>query len=216
MVKKLILNMKAYREGTGENFGSLADLSIEAANEFEHELVIAAQPSDIHRMDDRYVTGFAEHIDPVEPGSHTGHILPEAVKEAGAEGTLINHSERRLEKEEIRKTVERAKEAGLTTVVCAQSPEECAEIREFEPDYIAYEPPELIGGDVSVSEAEPEMIEKAVEASKPVPTLTGAGIKNTEDVEKSIELGCEGVLVASGVVKSDDPYRETKELMEGL
>ncbi|MFB6207918.1 MAG: triose-phosphate isomerase [Candidatus Nanohaloarchaea archaeon] len=216
MVKKLIVNMKAYREGSGNALEAIADQCIEAANGFEHELVIASQPSDIHRLENRYVTGYAEHIDPVEPGSHTGHVLPEAVKEAGAEGTLLNHSERRLEKDEIEEAVKRAKEAGLETVVCAQSPEECAEVKEFEPDYIAYEPPELIGGDVSVSEAEPEMIEAAVEASKPVPALTGAGIKDTEDVEKSVELGCEGVLVASGVVKAENPRRETEELMEGL
>ncbi|MFP4038673.1 MAG: triose-phosphate isomerase [Candidatus Nanohaloarchaea archaeon] len=158
---------------------------------------------------------FAQHIDPVKPGSHTGSVLAEAVERSGASGTLLNHSEKRLEREVLEESIERAKDSGLETVVCAQSPDECRELSRLNPDYIAFEPPELIGGDTSVSEAEPEMIEEAVEESE-VDVLTGAGIKSREDVAKSIELGTEGVLVASGVVKAENQYEEILELCKGL
>lgn len=211
----LVVNFKAYSEGTGKNAEKLAQECIEAAREFEHELVLAAQPEDLLRLENKNATVFAQHIDPVKPGSHTGHVIGEGVKEAGATGTLINHSERRLDPDVIEEIIERTRELGLRTIVCAQSPRECEELSTYNPDFIAFEPPELIGGDTAVSEAEPELIEEAVERSS-VPVLTGAGIKDTGDVEKSVELGCAGVLVASGVVKAENPGKETKELMEGL
>lgn len=211
----LVVNFKAYAEGIGKNAEELAQKCIEASKEFDHELVLAVQPEDILRFEGAEADIFAQHVDAIEAGSHTGHVLPEGVKQAGAGGTLVNHSERRLEHDEIQNIIQRADELGLTTIVCAQTPEECGELSNLGPDYIAFEPPELIGGDTAVSEAEPELIEKAVENSS-VDVLTGAGIKDTEDVKKSVELGCVGVLVASGIVKADNPQEEVKELMNGL
>ena len=61
------------------------------------------------------------------------------------------------------------------------------------------------------------MIRKAVEnTADGVETLAGAGIKDSEDVRKSMELGCSGILVASGVVKSEDPEKSLRELCKGL
>lgn len=208
----ILVNFKTYSEATGEKAGQLAESCKEAADETGSTVIVAPASYDLHRAEGKV---FSQHIDPVQPGSHTGHIPPGGVEKNGASGTLINHSERRLEKDVIQEAVVKAGENGLTTVVCAKSPEECVELSELKPDYIAFEPPELIGGDVSVSEARPGLIKEAVENSE-VPVLTGAGIKDSEDVEKSIELGCEGVLVASGVVKSENPKNMVKELCEGL
>lgn len=211
----IVVNFKTYSEATGENSREIGEKCLEASQETGEKVIITPSSYDIPRTRDLDIEVFAQHIDPVKPGSHTGHTLPEGVKEAGVSGTLINHSERRLEKEKIKEAVERAKENDFTTIVCAQDPDECKELSGYNPDYIAYEPPELIGGEVSVSEAKPELIEEAVKKSS-VPVLTGAGIHRREDVEKSIELGCEGVLVASGVVKAENSYQEVKELCEGL
>ena len=210
----IIINTKAYRKGVGDELEQLVKTCTDAVD--SDNLIFSVQPEDLLRLEDEDIEVFAQHIDSVEPGSHTGSILAEGVKEAGASGTLINHSENRLEKEKIEACVEKAKSLGLTTVVCAQSPEECRELKEFRPDYIAFEPPELIGGDTSVAEAEPEIIEEAVEAAAPVDALTGAGIHTAEDVSKSMELGCKGVLVASGVVKAEKPGKAVKELVKGL
>lgn len=210
----IIVNFKAYSEASGENAVEIAEACQRAAEETGERLVIAPQPQDLLRLEGSVET-FAQHVDPVDPGSHTGHLLASGIKEAGASGTLLNHSEKRLEDETIRRSIEKARENGLTTVVCAQDPGECEKYSRMEPDFIAYEPPELIGGDVSVSEAHPELIGKAVERSR-VPALTGAGIHSRADVEKSIELGTRGVLVASGIVKSGDPYSAVKEMCQGL
>ncbi len=211
----IVVNFKTYSQASGQNARKIAEDCKAAAEETGKRVVVAPQPQDLLRLEELGIDVFAQHIDPVEPGSHTGHILPEGVKDAGASGTLINHSEKRLGPETIEETIEKARELGLTSIVCAQDPDECREYSGFGPDYVAYEPPELIGGDVSVSESKPELIEAAVEKSS-VPVLTGAGIHTREDVEKSIELGCEGVLVASGVIKHEDPREETKRLCEGL
>lgn len=210
----IIINTKAYRKGVGDELEKLVKTCTDSVD--PDNLIFSVQPEDLLRLEDKDVEVFAQHIDSANPGSHTGSILAEGVKEAGASGTLINHSENRLEKDKIKACVEKADQLGLTTVVCAQSPKECRELKEFEPDYIAFEPPELIGGDTSVAEAEPEIIEEAVEAASPVDALTGAGIHTTKDVSKSIELGCKGVLVASGVVKAENPGEEVKELVKGL
>ncbi len=210
----IIINFKAYRQATGQEAEELNQKIEKARKKTDKEIVVSPATTDLNRIKSSKM--YSQHIDPVNPGSQTGHTTVETVKEAGAEGTLLNHSERRLEDEELKESVMMANEKGLTTVVCAQNPEECGKYAEYNPDYIAYEPPELIGGDTSVSSAKPGLIEKAVEKASDTTVLTGAGIKSREDVEKSIELGCEGVLVASGVVKSEDPFEEVLELCEGL
>lgn len=208
----IIVNFKAYEKATGKKAEELSQLCRKASEETGEKVVSVPQHQDLRITEGEI---FGQHLDPVEQGSHTGHITAEGLKSTGASGTLINHSEMRIEDEKIRKSIKRAKEESLRTVVCAQSPEECEEVSKYRPDYVAFEPPELIGGDISVSSAEPELIKEAVERSE-VDVLTGAGIKSKEDVEKSIELGCKGVLVASGVVKSENPYEEIVELCEGL
>lgn len=211
----IVINFKAYDNAVGEKSEKIIEASRKASDDTGELVIVCPQPEDLFRAEN--VEAFAQHVDGVEPGSHTGSILAKGVKDAGASGTLINHSENRLRDRAIEASVNAADSLGLETIVCAQSPEECEKYSGFNPDYIAFEPPELIGGSNPVSEAEPGLIEKAVEKTgKNVGTLTGAGIKSRKDVEKSIELGCEGVLVASGVVKANDIYREIKDLCEGL
>ncbi len=211
----IIVNFKAYDRAVGESSEEVMEACRKASEETGEEVIVAPQPEDIFRAED--VKTYAQHVDGVEPGSHTGSVLAEGVKDAGASGTIINHSENRLPDKAIEASVNAARSQGLETVVCAQNPEECERYSRYDPDYIAFEPPELIGGENPVSEAKPGLIEEAVDrTSDGVKTLTGAGIKSREDVEKSIELGCEGVLVASGVVKAKDIEEEVKELCEGL
>jgi triosephosphate isomerase len=206
----IIVNYKAYRKAIGENAEKITEKIERGA---EERVIISPQTADLSL--DTELEVFAQHIDGVGMGSHTGSNQVQAIKEK-ASGSLINHSEKRLETEEIRRSVEKCREEGLTSVVCAQTPEECEKYAEFDPDYIAFEPPELIGGDKAVSTEEPEIIEEAVKRSGDVKTLTGAGIKTRKDVEKSIELGCEGVLIASGVVKAEDVEEKVRELCRGL
>ena len=217
MNKKIIVNFKAYKEALGEKAGILSEKFRKIDAKFDGEVIVSPSSVDLLRTVDKDVRTYAQHVGPLETGSHTGHTVAEAVEASGASGTLINHSEKRMNAEDVEKAVERCKDLGLETVVCAQTVKEVEEYSSFDPDFIAFEPPELIGGDTAVSQAEPEVIEEAVErTAEGVSTLTGAGIKSSEDVSKSIELGCQGVLVASGVVKSENPVESLEKLCEGL
>jgi triosephosphate isomerase len=213
----IITNFKTYQSATAENAISLAKIHQEVATETGADIRVSVQAVDIYRVCKAInIPVLAQHIDPIGFGSHTGHILPEAVKSVGAEGTILNHSENRLEREVLQRAIERAKEMGLYTVVCAETPEEGANFLELDPDYIAVEPPELIGGDISVSTAKPEIIENAAKLIGSEKLLVGAGVKNGEDVKTCIKLGAKGVLLASGITKADDPKAVLIDLAGGL
>lgn len=196
-----VINFKAYPQTIGERGLRIAKALDKYAKKTKKRIIIAVQPTDI-RMISRAVgiPVYAQHIDPVEPGAKTGHITLEAVLAAGAKGVIINHSENRQDVKFIGEVVKRVKSKKKKVIVCAKDPIEGAKLSKFKPDFIAVEPPKLIGGDVSVSKAKPEIIEKAVKKSS-VPVLVGAGVKNYEDVSVAIKLGAKGVLVASGIVK---------------
>lgn len=208
----IIVNFKAYREAIGYQARKLSKICDNVSEESGEEVICAPQDQDLRVCEGKL---FAQHIDNVDPGSHTGSKLAEGLKDAGASGTLLNHSENRIDREQISNAIDICDNLDLTSIVCAQSPEECKDLSQLNPDFVAYEPPELIGGDKSVSEAHPSLIQEAVKQSE-VPVLVGAGIKTQSDVEKSTDLGCEGVLVASGVVKAENQYQEVMELCKGL
>ena len=216
----IVVNLKAYAESTGKNALEIAKTAKEVAKESKASIAVCCQATDITLVSKKVkIPVMAQHIDPVEQGSRTGWLTAEAVKEAGAVGTLINHSEHRLPFEEIRKALERAKQNKLTTIICAKDDNEAEQLASLEPDFIAVEPPDLIGGDVSVT-TRPELVKNSVERVKrknpKVKVLVGAGVKTKEDVAKAIELKADGVLLASGVVKAADKRKVLKELAEGL
>jgi len=213
----IITNFKLYESATGDKAVALAKIHEEVAKETGADIQVAVQPIDLAKISQEVdIPVLAQHIDPKGFGSGTGHILPESVKMAGAVGTLLNHSERRLERDVLKESIKRAKEIGLITVVCAETPEEGASFLEFDPDFIAVEPPELIGGDISVSTAQPEIIENAAKLIGSDKLLVGAGVKNGEDVKTCIKLGAKGVLLASGVTKAEDPKAVLLDLASGL
>jgi len=220
-VPTIVLNVKTYAEATGVKALEIAKLMDKISQETGASMAIALQATDISLCAKEVsIPVFAEHIDPVKPGSHTGWTLPEAVKEAGAIGTLINHSEHRLKLADIDVCVTRAKELGLDHIVCTNNVATSKAAATFSPNFIAVEPPELIGGDISVTTADPDIVSSSVEAvkaiDKNVKVLCGAGVKNGKDVAKSIELGADGVLLASGVVKAKDKERVIRDLASGL
>jgi triosephosphate isomerase (TIM) len=213
----IIVNFKTYESAIGDKALELAQIHDKVAQETGLSFAICVQPSDIYRISQIVsIPVFAQHIDPVTYGSHTGHILPEAIKQAGAYGTLINHAEHQVEFDVLEQSIMRAKDVGLFTCVCANTPEAAAEIAKFNPDLIAVEPPELIGGDISISSAKPEVITQAVAKIGEGKVLVGAGVKTSEDTKKAIELGASGVLLASGVTKAKNPYEVLTDLAKGL
>jgi triosephosphate isomerase (TIM) len=207
----IIVNFKTYLESTGQNAITLAKQAEKAAKETGACIVVAPQAVDLQKVAEAVeIPVFAQHIDPIRPGSSTGHVLAEAVKDAGAVGTLINHSERQLRLIDIDATIALCREKGLTSCVCANNPLVSAAVAAMHPDITSMEPPELIGSGISVSKAKPEIISDTVklvhQVNSKMTILCGAGISTAEDVSIALKLGTKGVLVASGIVKAKDPY----------
>ncbi len=217
----IVLNVKTYSEATGDKALEIATLMDNISKETGASMAIAVQSTDITLCTEKVsIPIWAEHIDPIKPGSHTGWTLPEAIKNAGAVGTLINHSEHRLKLADIDICITRIKELNLDHIVCSNNVKTSKAIATLSPNFVAVEPPELIGGDISVTTTDPGIVSDSVGAvrdvDKNVKVLCGAGVKNGKDVAKAIELGADGVLLASGIVKAKDKESVIRNLASGL
>lgn len=217
----VLVNFKVYAEATGAHAVQLAK-AIEDASRGSRALVaLAPQATDLHRI--AHATSLpvlAQHVDALPPGSGTGRTLVEAVREAGAVGTLLNHAEHRLAFADLAASVERVGKAGLARVVCTDTLETTRAAAALHPEFLAIEPPELIGGDVSVTSADPGIVKGAVDVARAIApsvrVLCGAGVKTGKDLRAALALGAEGVLLASGIVKAKDPGAAMRELLTGV
>ena len=217
----IVVNVKTYAEATGKKALEIAEIMDKVSRETGVSMAIAVQAADIRMISEKVsIPVFSQHIDPIKPGSHTGWTLADAIKEAGAVGTLINHSEHRLKLADIDECISIAKSLNLVQIVCSNNISTSKAIAALDPDFVAVEPPELIGGDISVTTANPEIVSGTVEEvrkiNKNIKILCGAGVKNGKDVEKAIELGTDGVLLASGVVKAKDKEKVLRDLASGI
>jgi len=132
----------------------------------------------------------------------------------GHTGTLLNHSDYRLDFKTIEETMLELE--GIKVCVCCKDAEEGMRIADFGPDFLAYEPPELIGNkEKSVASERPEDIQRLA-SSVQCPVLVGAGVHNAQDVKSALEMGARGILVATDVVKATDPEKELRELVEAF
>jgi len=216
----IILNFKCYHEAIGSNAVKLAKIAEKVAEDTGLTIIVAPTFVDLQRVvSEVSIPVFSQHVDPVNMGSFTGYIPPEAVKEVGAVGTLINHSERRLLLADVDASVSRAKEVGLHTCICTNNPSVSVAAASLEPTMIAVEPPELIGSGRSVSKTKPEVVTSTVKSIRKVndkvTILCGAGITIGEDVRAAIKLGTEGVLLASAFTKAADPAKVLRALAIG-
>jgi len=203
-------------EATGRKAVELAKQAEKVSKETGASIVAVPQFADVARVAEAVeIPVFAQHIDPIKPGSCTGHVLVDSVKEAGAVGTLINHSEKQLKLVDIDTAIRLAREKNLISCVCANNPSVSAAVAALKPDIVSIEPPELIGTGIAVSKAQPEIVTNTVKLVREVNTkvtiLCGAGISHGEDVAVALKLGTQGVLVASGIVKAKDPYSMLRE-----
>ena len=215
----LVINLKVYEQVLGHKPIEFAKIAKKVSEKNDVNIVIAP-PDSLLNETAAIVPTVSQHLDPCEPGACTGSLIPRQIKELGCIGALINHSEKRIQYEDIRKGIDMCREQDLVSIVCAKDKREAGMLATFKPDFIAVEPPELIGGDISVSTAKPEVIKESVDAVKKISpetqVLCGAGVKTEKDVRKSIELGAVGVLVASGVVKAVNIEQAMENLVEGM
>ncbi len=203
----ILVNFKNFLECSGALSFQLAKKLQKSADDTGLQIAISVQSfllSEMVKYTDLKI--MSQHLDAKSEGSTTGSLIPEVLNSVGGWGSLLNHSEKRIPLEDVEKIVNRMNELGLVSIVCVENVEEVGIVSKFKPNFIAIEPPELIGGDISVSTAKPELITESVLAAGEVSVLVGAGIKNGDDLKIALALGAKGVLVASGVCKAKDPY----------
>ncbi len=220
-VPLIVVNFKTYPQATGGHAVDLAKTCESVSEEHGVQIIVAPQIPDLYRVSSVVdIPVFSQHMDPGEPGRFTGHVLAETLVEAGCSGTLLNHSEHRMQLADIEAAVRRAEQHHLYTVVCTNNPPVSVAAATLLPSAVAVEPPELIGTGISVSQAQPEVITGTVEqiraVNKDVTVLCGAGISSGADVEAAVRLGAQGVLLASAVAKADDPRSVLEDLVRPL
>jgi triosephosphate isomerase len=213
----IIVNLKAYDHAIGAGAVKLAKICSEVAKKTKSRIACAVQPTDVYRVSQAVkIPVYSQHVDCVGKGAHTGWLLCESLKAAKGVGSLVNHSEHRIPIDNIKRNIAGLKQNKLTSIVCASGPAKVKQLAKFKPDFIAYQPPALIGGKVSVSDAKPSIIKNCVKLAGRVPLLVGAGVHNEHDVRVALELGAKGILVASGVVKNKNPRKALIDLCRGL
>jgi triosephosphate isomerase (TIM) len=215
--KTFIVNFKNYPEVLGEGSLKLARAAAGLSWELGIDVVVAPPTPMLHTIASMVkIPVFAQRTELGEQGKSTGHAIPESIKAAGCAGSLLNHSESRISMEVLRLTIERMKSLGLASCACAETTEEAVEIAAWDPEYLAIEPPELIGTGRAVSRAKPELITGTAEALSRAgykgKLLCGAGIVSGDDVAAAVRLGTKGILVASSVVKAQDWPAKLREL----
>lgn len=217
----LVVNFKTYGESAGDAAVGLAKVAEEVSLKLGVCVAVAPQLIDLPRVVASVrIPVFAQHVDPYDPGPFTGHSSIQAVKQAGAAGSLVNHSEHMLRLSEIDQIIQKMRRLGQVSLVCTNTAQVSAAVAALEPDIIAIEPPELIGTGVPVSKAKPEVVRDTVSLirriNSKVQVLCGAGISRGEDASAARRLGTVGVLVSSGVVKAQDHLSTLTDLAEAL
>ena len=200
----------------GDDVLDLALAADEASARYGVDVIFTTPVVDIRRVADatKHIHVFAPHMDPIRPGRGLADTLPESLVAAGAEGVMLNHTEKPLTREVLALTIERAREVGLTSIVCADSLADAREIAQLKPDIIVAEPSELIGTGVSVGE---EYVRAAMDAVHDVDpdilVLTAAGISNGDDVYRTIVAGADATGSSSGVACAADRAAMVDEML---
>jgi len=216
-----VINFKNYPEISGKKSVMLAKAAESVAKSSRARIVVAPPQASLALVANQVkIPVFAQHLDDSQAGSTTGFMIPEVVKQYGVSGSLINHSEHRIPLAEIRKLVKKLQELRMTAVVCARTPSEVKKLASLKPDYIAIEPPELIGSGIAVSKAKPGVITRSIKAintrNRRIQVICGAGIVDGTDVSAAMKLGSKGILVASGIVKARKWRKKIKEFADAM
>jgi triosephosphate isomerase len=215
-----VINCKNYEEISGNKIIEFVKIAEKISKKYKVKIAIAPPQHLIGLVINSSILILSQHVDNSKIGSTTGFIIPELLKKFKVKGSLINHSEHRISSKEIQKLVLKLKELKMTSIVCVKDVAEARKYSKLNPDYIAIEPPELIGSGKAVSKEKPGLIIKAAEAVKSAKNntklLCGAGIVSGEDVTKAVELGSKGILVASGIIKAKNWNKIISEFTKAL
>lgn len=212
-----VCNPKAYLYGD-----SLVDLAIytdQLAKKYDVDVLFTAQHVDLvaikNNTNNLIVT--AQHMDGMSPRRGMGHILPDALANAGIEGVFLNHAEHPMSLNELKKAIDKANQFDIVSIVCADSIAEAKAVAILGADIIVCEPNELIGTGQTSGE---EYILKTTQAIKEISpdtlVLQAAGISTAQDVYEAILFGADGTGGTSGIVCAPSPRKVLDEMFEAI
>jgi len=204
----ILVNFKTYPQGTGNLSLKLVEICQKIQKTSGVKIIPVVQTVDLRQATQKFpdLEIWIQHLDWQPAGQWTGWVNLEAAAEAGASGTLLNHSEHPLPPGTVNQVIKRVKD--FKVMVCCRTIGQATRLAKFKPDFLAYEPPELIGNkEKSVATEKPKAIKKIASFIKPIPLIVGAGINSREDVKTGLKMGACGILVSSGVVLSEEPEK---------
>jgi triosephosphate isomerase len=215
-----IINCKNYEEIAGDKIIKFVKIVEKISKKYKIKIAVAPPQHLIGLVSKSSIPIISQHVDVSKIGSTTGFVVPELLKKSGVNGSLINHSEHRISSKEIALLVSKLRDLKMISILCVKDVAEVKKYAKLNPDYIAIEPPELIGSGKAVSKEKPDLIIKAVNAVKKARNKTkllcGAGIISGEDVSKASELGSQGILVASGIIKAKNWEKMISEFAKSM
>jgi len=215
-----IINCKNYEEIAGDKIIEFVKIVEKISKRYKIKIAVAPPQHLIGLVANSSIPILAQHVDNSKVGSTTGFMIPELLKKSKVNGSLINHSEHRISSDEISKLVLKLRELKMISVVCVKNVAEVKKYAKLNPDYIAIEPPELIGSGKAVSKEKPELITKSADAvnsaKNKTKLLCGAGIVSGQDITKALELGSKGILVASGIIKAKNWTKVIEEFSKAM
>jgi triosephosphate isomerase len=212
----IFLSLKTYQQASGDQAVKLCQIIKKVSQETNIPIIPAAQPFDLYRIKQTVdIEVWAQHLDPIDPDRHFGWLSPYSAKLAGATGSVINHGEHQLDFQTIKKTVAKCRQYDLKTLVITDTIPLAKKVIQLKPDYLAFEYPELIGGQRAMIEVDPKKIKQLIDLS-PIPVIIGAGIRTGEHVKKTVKLSGAGVILASALVKADDQEAVLQDLASGF
>ena len=216
----LILNLKTYPEATGDNAVRLAEIISRVETPTDLDIVICPQAADIFRIRENCpnLTIWAQHVDPVEAAKNTGWTSATSLILAGATGTLINHSEHKLEEADIQKVLEITRHYQMTSCLAVPDVETAQKFATLQPDMLAFEPPQLISTGTSLVDSDPAAAKQFVDTlqNSAIKLVLGAGIADARDIQTAKQLGYQGILLSSAFVKATDPQAFLQEMIEAF
>ena len=212
----IFLALKTYKQSTGDQVIKLLSSVKKIIAKTNVPIIAVAQATDIYRIRKELdIEVWAQHVDPIDPEKNTGWISPYSVKEAGATGILINHSEHKVKEKVIIETIKKARQYNLKIVLIGQTVEMIKKFDSFDIDFLSFEKEDLIASPISMIDQQEETIKSLVKIVKH-PLIIGAGINDGEDTRKSKAVGAVGVLMATYFVTAPNPEKKLRELAEGF
>lgn len=219
MIQKpfFVFNPKSYL--FGEELLALAKVADELAATKDIRMFITVPYGDIDRIsrNTKHVIVTAQHISGIKPGRGMGQVLADSLYKAGARATFLNHAENPLTLSELINSMERAKELGMTTIVCADSVKEAQTIAKLKPDIILCEPTELIGTGKTSDDSYIITTNEAVKSiNEDILVMQAAGISTAEDVYRTMSLGADGTGCTSGIVAAENPEQMLRDMVDAV